>query len=266
MASKRDCINNIVNYLENLDITVNIAKNKAKGHKGFFVAKNGRFRIDISKEIDEDSILRVLVHEFGHYLHFINDKSLNSLDFILNKELTDEILEEYISTTVNLIPKNTIKPLFDLKEKLKSEVNSLKNLLESSKNFVSVNELEKKICKTEYKYLLRTDNVKVLDLFRTQIYSINDLENYNLTSECKSYIRLKSRQRALKRLNSKISKLNKYYNSPSELFARSLEMYLLNNETFRKKAVNLSTIYDNVVKNKKYIILNELIDIIDNKY
>ena len=67
MVSKRDCIENIIDYLRTLNIEVNVAKNNARGNKGFFSAKGFSYRIDVSKKIENEEILSVLAHEFAHY-------------------------------------------------------------------------------------------------------------------------------------------------------------------------------------------------------
>lgn len=184
MACERNRILDIVQYFESLGIEVNIGKNKARGNKGFFKACNKNFRIDIAKGQSEETILKTLVHEFAHYVHYNYDKTLKSLDFIIDEN--DELTEELIKLTVESIPKNSIAPIFKAKEEIKSEISK------SSLNPFKLNFLQKE----------------------------------------------------LRRINSKISRLNRYYNSPTELFARSIETYLLNRDTFIKNAPNLAKSYE----------------------
>ena len=87
--------------------------------------------------------------------------------------------------------------------------------------------------------------------------SIENVENY-FTSEqtpLKQYLLLKSKQRYLRRINSRISKLNKYYNSLSELFARSIEIYFTDKNLMALKAKNLKNIYDSEIINNKTSLL-----------
>lgn len=126
MVSDRDRILKLREYLESLGLVVNLGRNKARGNKGFFAVKSEKFRIDLSKDLSDAEALRVLVHEFSHYIHYKNDKTLKSLNF-LNAEIDDVLMEELISTTVDLIPKETIKPLFDLRETLKKEIKTKQN-------------------------------------------------------------------------------------------------------------------------------------------
>lgn len=126
MVSERDRILKLSEYVESLGLVVNIGKNKARGNKGFFTVKSEKFRIDLSKDLSDAEALRVLVHEFSHYIHYKNDMTLKSLKF-LNAEIDNVLMEELISITVNLIPKETVKPLFDLRETLKKEIKTLQN-------------------------------------------------------------------------------------------------------------------------------------------
>ena len=102
------------------------------------------------------------MHEFAHYVHYTYDKTLKSLDFIIDEN--DELTEELIKLTVDSI-------------------------------------------------------------------------------------------------NSKISRLNRYYNSPTELFARSMEAYILNREVFLKKAPNLAKHYNQshlpLIENLEKILLQD---------
>ena len=125
MANKRNRILKIVEYLNKCGITVNIPKNKARGNKGFFRALNNQFRIDISKDIDDETIIKTLAHEFAHFIHFNYDKKLKSLDFIFDND--SNILEELISATVYTIPKTSVEPFFRIKDNLKKEISDIKS-------------------------------------------------------------------------------------------------------------------------------------------
>ncbi len=186
MACERNRILDITQYFESLGIEVNIGKNKARGNKGFFKADNQNFRIDIAKGQTEETIIRTLVHEFAHYVHYSYDKTLKSLDFIINED--DNLTEELIKLTVDSIPKESVAPIFQAKDKIKSEI---KKLPKSLTNKLKLNFLQKE----------------------------------------------------LNRINSRILRLNKYYNSPTELFARSIETYILDKEVFIKQAPNLAKYY-----------------------
>jgi transposase len=69
------------------------------------------------------------------------------------------------------------------------------------------------------------------------------------------YLKLKSKQRALKRVNSKISRLNKYYNSPTELFARSFELYIADSNKLLRIAPNVHKEFEKTLKENKIKLL-----------
>jgi len=206
MVSERNRIINLISYLESLGIEINVGKNKAYGNKGYFKAVNDKFRIDIAKGLSDENVLRVLIHEFAHFIHYSYDKSLKSLDFLI-KDISDDIWEEFISLTVDSIPKESIQPLYDAKLKLENEIDDLKN---------------------------------------------NKLNLYAM-------FELKQKQRFLKSINNKISRLNRYYNSPSELFARSMELYITNPETFKIKAPLLNEKYKSLIKNNIIPMMSNLV-------
>ena len=227
MACTRD---RIINFLESLDIDVNVGKNKARGNKGFFSAGRNRYRIDVAKGLSEEEEVKVLVHEFAHYIHYCYDKKLKNLTFIF-PDLSSKIMDELISVTVEAIDKNDIKPLFLKKAQLAEDINTYYEYIVSEIGDFSLNkplaDLEKHLKGSNYRYLLKHDKVRVLDGFSNKIYSVEDINSYGLDNCTKNYILLRSKQRMLKRINSKISRLNRYYNNPSELFSRAIEAYIL---------------------------------------
>ena len=83
MVSERNRIVNLVKYLESCGITINIAKNKARGHRGYFKAIGDGFRIDIARGLSEDAVLRTLAHEFAHYVHYNYDKTFFPEEFLI---------------------------------------------------------------------------------------------------------------------------------------------------------------------------------------
>lgn len=202
MVSKRNRVINLINYVESLGIKINWGKNKAQGNKGFFKVKLDKYRIDISKNLTEEEAIRVLVHEFSHYIHYNNDKTLKSLNF-LGENINDNIIEELLSITVDSIPKETIKPLFELQNSLKENIKELQ-----ARQFNFINQIE-----------------------------------------------LKTKQKYLNNINSKISRINRYYNSPTELFARSMENFILNETHFKRKAPLLYNLYSQYIT-KDIILFN----------
>jgi len=56
---------NVIEFLRSLDIEVK-TNTKARGNQGLYQ----RNRIDISKGLDEERAIEVLVHEFAHHIHY----------------------------------------------------------------------------------------------------------------------------------------------------------------------------------------------------
>ncbi len=231
--------NRIADYIASLGVDVSLGKTKARGNKGLFKAGHDRYKIFVTKGLSEEETNRVLAHEFMHYVHFCYDRTLKKMDFIF-PNYNNALLEELISLTVEDIPKENIAPLFNTKKELKNEINGLYLKLKNNYPEIKLSEpckkIENKLRMSNFKYLLKHDHVKVLDGFTTKLYTIDKLEEYNLENDVANYIRLKSKQRSLKRISSKISRLNKYYNNPSELLARAFVLYLFEPVKTRKCA------------------------------
>ena len=234
MHSKSTTLDNLIDYFESLGIDINVGKNKARGNKGVFIFRRSKFRIDISKNIENP--IPVLIHEFSHYVHSIYNKKLDSLDFIFDN-ITDEIMEELIEVTVQDVSKDFAKELFDKKAEINAQIKNLAGLIKNTYPDFKLSACFKKIengINFPAKYLLKYDRVKIWN----KVISVENIEKdcTNLTAEQIAYIVIKSKQRMLKRINSRISKLNRYYNSPTELFARFCEMYFTNPEKAQKLA------------------------------
>ena len=262
MASTRD---RIIEYLESVGIDVNIGKNKARGNKGFFLAGRDKYRIDIAKGLTEAASERVLVHEFAHYFHYCYDKKLNDLSFIF-EDMSAELMEELLSITAESLKKADIKPLFDQKSKLQRNIKELHERLTLIYGRFDLNKpfhkLEKRLMFTNYKYLLKHDKVRVLEGFGSKVYSVENLADYDIDNDVKDYVKLKSDCRMLRKINSKISRLNKYYNNPSELFARAFEAYIFNREYLNNNFALVKTEFDNAVSSGKFDKLTEFVCLI----
>lgn len=223
MVGERNRVIELKEYLSSLGICVNIGKNKARGHKGIFMHRLDFSRIDVSDDVEPEKVLSVMLHEFAHYIHYSYDKKLLSLDFIFDN-FTDEIREELIKITVNEVPKDFAENLYRKKEHLGKELKKLSLQMKALNPDFKLSEKNKNIeknIKYPFKYLLKYDRIK----FMSQIYLVQEAEKYNLGEVNLLYLQIKSKQRAIKRINSKISRLNKYYNNPTELFARFLDAY-----------------------------------------
>ncbi len=261
MVSERDRVKNLIKYLESLGIEVNIGKNKARGNKGFFMRRNNVFRIDIAKNMPQEELLKVLLHEFAHYFHSKYDRALLSLDFLFG-EYTEEIHNELVNVTVKSVPKDFASALFSQKELLKNQIHELSNKIKLYCNDFSLSEkylpIENNI-NLKYKYLTKYDSVKFLN----KIYSISEIDKYSdLKDYEKYYIELRQKKRFLNRINSKINRINRYYNNISELFARFIELYFTHKNEAMLLAPNASNILLQNINNgcyKEICKLNEIL-------
>lgn len=258
MDNKRNGTTSLIDYIKSFGIDVNIGKTRARGNKGIFIARdNKNFRIDIAPA--QSDCKNILVHEFSHYVHYKYDRTLRSLSFIF-PSLNNQEWDELIELTVLSIPKERVKPLFDkvdlLKEDITKQALLLKNSQPDFKLSAPLIKLERKI-PYPMKYLLKYDRVKVLN----RIYSIEDIDRdfSDFDIDLRLYLKLKSSQRALRRINSKISRINKYYNAPTELFARCSELYFTNKDLLSKKAPNIFKMYEEAVKLNKIPELSGLL-------
>lgn len=255
MDNKRDRTPDLISYIESCGLTVNVGKNKARGNKGFFLAGN-KYRIDIAK--GQENILGILIHEFAHYIHYTHDKSLKSLDFVFG-DLSDELLNELIEVTVSLIPKGTASSLFKMADELRHEIKCLSDFIKNDyKDFKITSRYRPIENKFFYpaSYLLKYDKVKIPG----KIISVEtaDKDFPNIDKTCLSYLKIKSKQRFLKRINSRISRLNRYYNSETELFARCLEVYFTNRKLLEIKAPNILIRLDEAISLNKIPLLTGL--------
>ena len=223
MASKRNRILELKEYFETHGITVNVGKTRARGNKGFFVTKNDCFRIDIAKNQDEDAVYSTMLHEYAHFVHYMYDKSLNSFEFLF-PNISEDMHEELINVSVHYISKEYAQNVFTHKQEVASKIDILaKKLKDTFPDFrlsCSYKPIEQTL-NIPARFLLKYDRVK----FMNNVY---DIKNVELTDVQANYLNLKSCQRMLKRINSRISNINKYYNKPTELISRFVELFFTN--------------------------------------
>lgn len=227
MVSKRNRIIELQEYLKTLGINVNIGKNKARGNKGVFISGNKGFRIDISKNLPEDKILPVIVHEFAHYIHYNHDKTLESLEFVFG-EMNDTMQDELIKITVKDVPKDVAASLYSQKNELKTEIKTLAE-----------------------KFKLKYPNFKLSKTYNPIVFFPNHSD----------YLILRFKQKTLTKINTRINKLNKYYNRPTELFARFCEVYFLNRKEAEKLAPTVCEKFTKSINAKNIKEFNTLCEI-----
>ena len=96
-------------------------------------------------------------------------------------------------------------------------------------------EFDKYIKKSEARYLLKYDRVKLVTGFWRKSYKILTISTLEkdfpeIPKAFLTYIKLKSLQKKQKRVSARINKIQKYYKRPTELFARLVEGLYLDKE------------------------------------
>jgi predicted nucleic acid-binding protein len=260
---------NVIDFLRSLDIEVK-TNTKARGNQGLY-QKN---RIDISKNLDDDKAISVLVHEFSHHIHSQIDKDFikngGSIQTIFKTYEVEEIKSELINVT-KLIDKNSRLTIFlKAKEEISSSIKSMQSAIKRdypqflrSKKFV---EFEKYIKNSEAKYLVKYDAIRLMQGFffkKERILTIKNLENDfpDMPKPFQIYIKLCSMQRKQSKVTRRINKLNKYYEKPTELFARFVQGYFMTPETIETVAPKTTKRFKELLKEGYYKELKDLFEI-----
>ena len=261
--------NELFNYIKSLGIDVN-TNTKARGHQGFCLLN----RIDISKNTPKERVVPILVHEFAHYVHSkLEDKvSQNggTLEKIFDVE-NSEICKKELVRVTNFVDVNSKcetlkshKKQINLKIKnLDSEIKKDYPNFQRSKKF---KEFDKFIKRSKARYLLKYDRVKLVSrwLRKVEIYSIENLENEfpDIPKPFCTYLRLKSAQRKQARISSRINKYNKYYEKPTELFARFVEGIAVDEEKISELAPYSTLRFYELLEENYYPYLKEVIELL----
>jgi len=252
----------LIRYISSLAITVNTVT-KARGNKGFF--KEGR--IDVSKTLDDESAVRVLVHEFAHYSHFKLDKTLNNLD-ILFGENSEGLTEELLKVT-HFVDKNALaEKLNSEKERLTEKIKANTDIIKSVYPDFSITDDFKPFRRyagwSDLRYLEKYDRVKVSSLKSDKIYSVATVkEDFpDIKKEFIAYLELKSDYRKRTKISRRINKLEKYYSEPCELFARFTEGIYLDINKVKTIAPTAFSLFLERFNKNYYFGLRELFSIV----
>ncbi len=256
----------LIKFLESLDINVN-TNTKARGHQGFFL-KN---RIDVSKLLNDERSIEVMVHEFAHYIHSKIENDIHKTGGSLEKLFCYadcKIIENELKKVTQFVDKSSrMLTLMRMKDETWLEIKTHDVIIKKdypkfqrSKKFC---EFDKYIKKSDAKYLLKYDRVKILTPFlkREKIISIANLDSdYDMPRAFSSYIKMKSYQRKQSRISRRINKLNKYYNRPSELFARFVEGYFIDRDSVVKLAPYTTLKFNELMAKGYYFELHKIFD------
>ena len=264
---------NVIEFLRSLNIEVK-TNTKARGNQGLY-QKN---RIDISRGLKEEQAIEVLVHEFAHHIHYKIDKDFlkngGSLENIFNTNDIVEIHAELINVT-NLIDKNSrLKIFLDAKEEISKQIKGAQSAIRRdypefmrSKKFP---EFEKYIKNSDAKYLVKYDAIRLMLGFffkKERVLTVKNLEVDfpDMPKAFQLYIRLCSMQRKQSKITRRINKLNKYYEKPTELFARYVQGYFSTPETISTIAPITTRRFNELLNSGYYKELKDLFEIFGKK-
>lgn len=236
----------LIRYFKTLGLEV-YTSTKARGHQGFFL-KN---RIDISKNTPENRIVPTLLHEFAHYIHSKIEPDMNKTGGTLTALFGSEKYRDELLKVTNFVDENSLcVRLFEhkdrVKEKIKEQEQIVKKYYPKFQRSKKFREFDKYIKKSKARYLLKYDRVKLIEggFFRktSKLYSIDNIEKdfTDMPSAFAAYIRLKSYQKKQSRISARINRYKKYYEKPTELFARLVEGIYFDREWVEAIAPNVT--------------------------
>ncbi len=260
---------NVIDFMRALNIEVK-TNTKARGNNGLY-QKN---RIDVARGLTEEQAIDVLVHEFAHHIHYKIDKDFlkngGSLENIFNTSNIVEIKEELINVT-NLIDKNSRLNIFlKAKEEASNQIKGMQSAIKRDyPNFLRSKkfpEFEKYIKGSEAKYLVKYDAIRIMQGFffkKERILTVKNIETDfpDMPKAFQLYIRLCSMQRKQAKITRRIGKLNKYYEKPTELFARYVQGYFSTPETISTVAPNTTRRFNELLSSGYYKELKDLFEI-----
>lgn len=265
---QKETFKRMVKFIRSLGVTVNTTT-KARGHQGFFL----KDRIDISTELPIQRKIEVLIHEFTHHVHYKIDpnvhKTHGDLAILFPNADIEKIKEELFCVTKFITNNKSSSELLTQKDKILAEIKDLAKKIKIEypdfKRSYAHKKIEKQIKKTDAKYLLKYDRVSVKGLFssKTKLYTISTLDEDfpELCESAKNYIKIKSKQRILKRISARTNKLDNYYKRPTELFARFVEALFIDTKKVSEIAPHTYCVFCRELSNNKYL---ELADLINN--
>lgn len=260
---------NVIDFLRMIGIEVR-TNTKARGNQGLY-QKN---RIDIARGLKDDRAIEVLVHEFAHHIHYKIDKDFikkgGTIETLFDTKDVSEIKKELINTT-NLLDKNSrLQVLTEAKEETLNTIKRMQSAIKRDyPNFLRSKkfpEFEKYIKNSDAKYLVKYDAVRILKgvFFKKEVVlSVKNIENDfpDMPKAFQIYIRLCSLLRKQMNLTRRLNKLNKYYEKPTELFARFVQGYFSTPETISTIAPVAVKRFNELLKTGYYKELKDLFEI-----
>ena len=259
----------LIKHFKNLGLEVHTST-KARGHQGFYLKK----RIDISKDIPEDRITPVLLHEFAHYVHSqiepFMERAGGSLERLFDDRFVSVYEKELLAVTNFVDSHSKFEKLRAHREIIREKMDDFEKIIKTTyPNFMrskKFKEFDKYIKKSQARYLLKYDRVKLVTgfLFRgVRVLSVDNIEKdfEDMPAAFAAYIRLKSCQKRQARVSAKINRLKKYYTKPTELFARFVEGLYIDKERVKLLAPCTYNRFFELLKEGYYPQLAEVLEL-----
>lgn len=256
----------LIKYIKSLGIEVHTST-KARGHHGFFL-KN---RIDVSKNLPSHRKIPTLLHEFAHYIHANLEPGMEKTGGTLKVlfKTSDPIIAKELLKVTHFVDENSLCKRLELHKKLiKEKIKEYEKIVKAdypkfmrSKRF---KEFERYIKKSDAKYLLKYDRVKLIRGFwhrQSKIYTIDTIEKdfCDMPKAFAAYIRLRSYQKKQSRVSARINKNKKYYSKPTELFARFVEGLYIDKDYVQELAPTAYEKFIELLDNGYYKELNDIL-------
>lgn len=257
----------IKKYCEDCGLEVKTST-KARGHQGVFLHNYRELRrIDISKDLPQDKFLQVISHEFAHYFHHLLDNEFESLQEIFG--IKEEVLVPELEAVTSFLAADSVMEKLESEvEKIKSEIVSLETVIKKtyphflrSKKFT---EFERYVKNSPARFLVKYDNVKVVEAFKIVLYSVVDVESQfpEMPEPFVAYIKLRALMRRQRRYSSRKRKVGNYYSKSSELFARFVECWVVNQEKLKELAPFTYTAFEERIEYRSFRVLKDFLDLV----
>lgn len=243
---------------------------KARGNLGFYREN----RIDIHKKLPDDKFIEVLLHEYAHVIHKRIEpdmaKTGGTLKTIFGNDCT-EVIQEELKQVTYLVDENALSEKLDaMKYAYKIKIKAYENLIKKeypeflkSKPF---KQFEKYIRHSDARFLLKYDKVRILTPFlkREKYYSIGTIEKDfpRMPISFVYYIKIVSLTRKSKNIQKRKNKLKKYYERPSELFARFIQAFYKFENDIKELAPTTYTIFQKKLCEEDFKGLSKIIAIL----
>ena len=271
----------LIEFVRSLNIDL-ILTSKSKRCLGCYIQKTNSYKtniIKISANLLDKKFIEVLSHEFAHFVHniMINTTKNNNdnLSFLFNIDmenfdLINIVNKELINVTYYIDKNSTFENLNKEKDKVKNKIKILEfSIKEKYPYFLKSRpfyEFNKYIKKSEARFLLKYDNVRLITPFLKceKKLSINNIDNdfKDMPIEFRNYLRLKSLTKKQTNITKKINNLKKYYYNPNELFARFIEGIIIDNNLIKNIANTTYNQFYYLLKNGYYPYLNEYLSLL----